>query len=698
VSEAAFPHFPYGAVYFRKSNPPTDDWPRDYRTAAEDGMNVFRHWVMWSAVEVAPGVFDWADYDRQLDLAAEAGMKTVLAEMITAAPEWAFRALPHARLEAADGSKAASQMSPSCAVGGFPGLCLDDDDARQRAGQFLRELVLRYRSHPGLGGYDLWNECNYPAAYCYCPATAEKFRAWLRARYGDLSALGRAWHRYSYADWLDVQPPRQRGPYPDVLDWLQFRIENAHARLRWRVELIRALDPDHLIAAHGLAHTLSNMAESGTDEWRAAAEVEAYGFTWVASRRGNEPWKQWHAVDLVRAGSRGKPFWHAEAQAGPLWMQPQVVGRPREDGRIAEPADVRLWNMVSFAGGATGYLYPRWRPLLDGPLFGAFGAYAMDGSRTDRSEMVSRIATWATASAQADLWAARPLRGEVGILVVPESQLFCFAQQGSTELYAQSARGAYQGFFEGDAQPDWVHPDDLDGYDLVYLPFPVMLPAATAARLRTWVEAGGTLISEGCPGYFGEGGRVDVVQPGLGLDRLFGARERYVEFTPDLLDGLTVRLGERDVPGGAFMQAYQPDDGEPVGWYADGQIAAVDAGRGRGRARLVGTFPGLGHFRHPGPGSRGFFADLLVWAGRRPRARVGQPGVVARLHASPDATFLWVLNHNRDARQVSVDLSPELGRFAAAEPRWGEAASVRDGVVSLTVPGRDAAVLRLQPA
>ena len=41
------------------------------------------------------------------------------------------------------------------------------------------------------------------------------------------------------------------------------------------------------------------------------------------------------AVDLVRAGARGKPFWHAEAQAGPLWLQPQVLKRPREDGRIA---------------------------------------------------------------------------------------------------------------------------------------------------------------------------------------------------------------------------------------------------------------------------------------------------------------------------------------------------------------------------
>src|ERR1051325_7196731 len=63
------PKFPYGAVYFRKSNPPREDWERDYRTAAEDGMNLFRHWFLWSAIEVAPGIYDWEEYDRQVDLA-----------------------------------------------------------------------------------------------------------------------------------------------------------------------------------------------------------------------------------------------------------------------------------------------------------------------------------------------------------------------------------------------------------------------------------------------------------------------------------------------------------------------------------------------------------------------------------------------------------------------------------------------------
>ena len=57
------PVFPYGGVYFRKSNPPEEDWERDYQTAAELGVNIMRHWFMWAVIEVAPGEYDWRDYD-----------------------------------------------------------------------------------------------------------------------------------------------------------------------------------------------------------------------------------------------------------------------------------------------------------------------------------------------------------------------------------------------------------------------------------------------------------------------------------------------------------------------------------------------------------------------------------------------------------------------------------------------------------
>jgi beta-galactosidase len=695
MPHSALPAFPYGAVYFRKSNPPREDWSRDYQTAAQDGMNIFRHWFLWSAIEVAPGVFDWEEYDRQLDLAAANGMKTIIAEMITAAPEWAFRRYAHARLETREGRLLNSQMGGSCVTGGFPGLCLDHEDYRQAAEGFLHELVAHYKGHPGLGGYDIWNECNIPVNVCYCVGTQQKFRAWLKNKYGDLLTLGKAWHRHSFVEWEDVSAPREHGPYPDTLDWLQFRIDNAYSLMRWRADLIRSIDGGCAVTAHGIAQSLTQMPQIASDDWRAAAEVESYGVTWGSSRHGDEPWKQVQAFDLVRASSRGKPFWHAETYAGPLWMQPQVIGKPRDEGRIASPDDIRYWDLVSFMCGATGMLYLRWRPLLDGPLFGAFGPYGMDGSRTPRSEMVSKIGRWATAPEQVRLWRSRPVKGDIGIIYVPETQTFIYAQQGNTTFYSQSVQGAYRGFFDSNIQADWVHLDDIAAYRLLYLPVPLMLSRETAGKLRAWVDAGGTLISEGCPAYFGDRGHVGTVQPNYGLDELFGVNESYVEFTPDLLGDLKLTVKGQPVYGGIFMQAFQPTTGAAVGWYDDGQVAAVENRSGNGRTLLIGTMTGAGYFNHPGQAAP-FFSALLRFGEQTQHVHSSDKRIIARLHSGAGGTVLWAANPTSEAVPVQLELGPAWGPFTSTQTIWGANADCSGRILDVTVPSRDVAIIELK--
>ena len=127
-------------------------------------------------------------------------------------------------------------------------MCLDNPDVRAAAEEFLTALVEHYRHHPALLGYDLWNENSYfggspHAMYCYCDATKRKLREWLRAQHGSLEQLGKAWFRYSYQTWDDVEPPHSFSGYPESLDWLQFRIDNAFDLFDWRVKLFRKLDP-----------------------------------------------------------------------------------------------------------------------------------------------------------------------------------------------------------------------------------------------------------------------------------------------------------------------------------------------------------------------------------------------------------------------------------------------------------------------
>ena len=91
------------------------------------------------------------------------------------------------------------------------------------------------------------------------------------------------------------------------------------------------------------------------------------------------------------------------------------------------------------------------------------------------------------------------------------------------------------------------------------------------------------MVSEGCPGYFGDGGTVGAVQPNLGLDQLFGARETYVQFTPDLLDKLTLTVRDKQIGGGYFLQEYKLAGGQAAGQYTNGHIAAVEQPRAAAR-------------------------------------------------------------------------------------------------------------------
>jgi len=685
------PQTPFGAVYFRKSNPPRQDWERDYAVAAEDGLNVFRHWFMWSAIERRPGVYDWDDYDRQMDLAARNNIKTVIAELTHTVPDWAVREFAHARQIRADGRPLEPVMGVSAAVGGFAhngggagALTMNCPEVKAAAGAFLTALASRYKGHPALLGYDVWNEVNYAADVDYSDYMQADFRHWLKHKYGDLETLAQAWYRYSYADWDDVQAPREIGAYPQSLDWLDFKRDNYYGQMQWRIDTIRAVDSDCLIAAHGVGGAIPNMASNGSDDWLAASKVELYGLTWVPGRRGFAPWQNFFGPDLTRAAARGKKWWHAERPGGPLWMQPQVLGRDKEDGRVMEPEDIRLLTMTSFAAGATGVLNLRYRPLLDGPLFGAFGSYGMDGSRTPRSDMASHLARWANAPEQQSLFAARPVKGDIGLLVIPEAQAWDYLlnHKHCPETYRQAMWGAYRGFFDNGVQADWVHVEDIAGYDVLYAPYPISMTSQTGKALAEWVERGGTLISEATPGYFGDRGKVGVVQPNHGLDRIFGAREADVEFMPDIGDRIAFAFAGETVRGGGFLQSYALAGGRALGNFADGRLAVVENRCGQGRTLLVGTHPGAGYFTHNEAGSRRYFAAVLAWAGRQARLSVSDNRVQARLHEAGDRQVLWVLNPTRQPLAVTITLDGQA--FVPGRTYWGEGGATGGNQIRLS--------------
>ena len=196
------------------------------------------------------------------------------------------------------------------------------------------------------------------------------------------------------------------------------------------------------------------------------------------------------------------------------------------------------------------------------------------------------------------------------------------------------------------------------------------------------------------PCDFGDHGRAGPTQPNYGLDKLFGAKESYVEFTPDLLDKLTLKVRGQEIFGRYFLQEYQLAGGRSVGQYANGHIAAVEHTAGKGKTLLIGTFPGGGYYLHHSAGGKAFFAGLLEWVGIAPLLKSDNPATQARLHRGVGSAYLWVVNPSRKDADASVTIPVT---YRAGEDVWGgRQVGIANGRVTVNVGARDAAVIALR--
>ena len=181
------------------------------------------------------------------------------------------------------------------------------------------------------------------------------------------------------------------------------------------------------------------------------------------------------------------------------------------------------------------------------------------------------------------------------------------------------------------------------------------------------------------------------MQPNHGLDQIFGEREDEVEFMPDIGECISFAYAGQTITGGGFLQSYTIRGGTECGQFTDGRVAVVENTHGNGRTLLVGTHPGVAHFKSSGEANRPYFSDVFARTGKTQHVRLPNFAMQARLHHGESGNALWVVNPTREIQHSTVELAPQHGPLNSARPigRGGEGETIKQQRRGGSAPRRD---------
>jgi beta-galactosidase GanA len=660
-----------GSQYFRAPTPSPEDWDRDIAQAKAYGLSYFRFWLMWNWYSQREGAFDFSSLQRLLDACGKHGMKVIMLLNLESVPAWLVKKYPDSVYRDAKGGLYMPESVGNTPSGGFPGLCFHNPAVVDHGKRYITELVAACKDHPAIECWEPHNEPMFEAGryndhvYCYCDHSIAAFQGHLAKKYGSVGALNADWRR-NYGGFDEVQPPRRRGMYNDWLDWRTFALDTLVGTLEWRISAIRKADPSHYVMIHtrGGSGVTRNLAKEGIDDYRMAALVDKYG-TAAFPQCGPE-----HEYFIAMAGARcaaqGKEFWMAELQAGPYGMgvhrndaEPvcEFCGSStmeatidRKEG-VFDPGDVSperlaMWSWSGVAQGARGILYWQYRNESFGLEYG-FGLTNLGGTPHARLEAVKRFHD--TIKANEKLFDAAVLpANDVAIAWDPLNDIVNWTAVGCTDAVKNSIKGMHKVLWHADYPIDIVRldesvvDDDFSRYKVIYLPFSPRISSASAAKLKAYVKAGGTLVAEGSAAQFSDDMAVCTVVPGNGLDELFGCRRADVRTMHRLLIP-KLRIGASTIVTRMHKEVLEPvGTGKVIGRFSSGEPAVMENRYGRGRAIYIGTNPFISYAGTTDANLRAWVCRLNAEVNRPAWTNV--PDVVSRVLVSGKSRIVFVMN------------------------------------------------------
>ncbi len=479
-----------GTCYYPEHWPETM-WAADARAMASLGLAFVRIGEFaWSRIEPARDRFAWDWLDRAVDTLAGSGLAILMGTPTATPPRWLLA--EHPDMIALD------ERGRPRGFGSRRHYCFSHDRYREEAARIAGLVAARYGRHEAVREWQIDNEYGcHATVVSYSAAAADAFRAWCRARYGDVDRLNAAWGNVfwsmEYGDFGEIDPPNLTVTEPNpahVLDWRRFSSDQVMRFHKAQVDAVRA----HAPAARILHNTMGFFHDY--DHRALVRDLDAIG--WDSYPLGfldtfdfpEAEKRRWHRTghpdvaafhhDFLR-GLGPIPFGVLEQQPGPVnWAAHNPA-----------PLDgmVRLWTLEAFAHGADFVSYFRWRqcPFAQEQMHA--GLHLPDGTPDRARDEVARAAREI-----ASLPASATARARVALVFDDESQWVTTATPHGAGFDAgRLAFRFYAGLRALGLDIDVVGPDDpLAGYALVVVP---CLPILTEARAAALLASGARTLA-----------------------------------------------------------------------------------------------------------------------------------------------------------------------------------------------------------
>ena len=646
--------FPFGTHVYREPCLDLEAVLADLPLLKRCGFNMIKVQQHWAADEQREGEIDLSRVERLIARAGQLGLGVYLGLTMEQAPAWIWRKFPDCHFVYADGRRHNQPAHYTIPMDGKPGPCWDHPGVRAAAAHFIEQLARRLGKYENIWAWNTFQEIGFwpntagKLGFCYCPHTLARFREWLLGRHGSLVALNQAWQS-NYGEWDEVEPPRREEPLAPFIDWRCFMDKAYMARaLGFKTRALRENDP---YARPVFSHADTPRVGSGA-EWAWARAGDFFGTSNYPKWNNGHPWDDpvqsetaalrneiWEEMmlctDLARCcNGRDRALWGAEFQGGP-------ISTSLHFGRNPTPNDLRVWMLSGLAAGMTGISFWNHRVERFWKEGNGFGLLEPRGDSSERMAAVSRIGR-AIQRYSGFFSQSQPPRAQVALLVNDDHYHFFQGCNGDViQHYRYNMRGWYARLWRMGIAVDFLDADDvaadaLRHYQAAILTMPLSLDADYFAHLRQFVMAGGTLISEACPGRWDKYGWCSLSQLVDGGEAFFGARHgdllmvkepgprsrwmpqerRFGEFAPTTrLQGCGDFAG-LEVLANFWLQRLLPSTAEPI--LRDGENAAGVMNRvGAGVSVLIGAFLGFSAlaYRDADGDADRFLALLLGRAG-----------------------------------------------------------------------------------